>query len=361
MLAPLTSPDLSAWARELCEAAQRLVPGVHASVYLAGDATRGVVHTTLDESLTRPYFEHWWATDVPMLEILRRRMAVGHSLMVCSEREYYDAPLYHEYIRPSGIDISVGLSAFRADGPSPRLMLTHTRRPDDLARTTALLVTLAPAFAAGADAWYRARGAALEQAGAALVCDAQGRVLHETAALTALLAERPVVAERVRAAARALAAATGAALQPRPHDAPGGALAALDAAPRLLETAGGAFRLRCTRAPDALVPGRMALLVTVEAPAAGGAPALPTPEHRASPVAIPSPAADAALGRAMARFGLTAQEQAVARLLIERRTNEEIGMALGISENTARTHAERVRRKLGVARRTEVAAVLGAG
>ena len=34
----------------------------------------------------------------------------------------------------------------------------------------------------------------------------------------------------------------------------------------------------------------------------------------------------------------------------------EIATALGVSPHTARTHVERVRRKLGVARRTEVAA-----
>jgi DNA-binding CsgD family transcriptional regulator len=58
------------------------------------------------------------------------------------------------------------------------------------------------------------------------------------------------------------------------------------------------------------------------------------------------------------RFGLTAQECAVAELMGARRTDAEIGAALGISPNTARTHAERVRRKLGVSRRTQVAELL---
>jgi DNA-binding CsgD family transcriptional regulator len=79
----------------------------------------------------------------------------------------------------------------------------------------------------------------------------------------------------------------------------------------------------------------------------GGAPAAVTPLARLD--------ADDAL---RARFGLTAQELAVARRMAERRTDSEIGAALGISPNTARTHAERVRRKLGVARRTEVADAL---
>jgi DNA-binding CsgD family transcriptional regulator len=62
----------------------------------------------------------------------------------------------------------------------------------------------------------------------------------------------------------------------------------------------------------------------------------------------------------MARAGLTRQEATVATLLAARQSNAEIAAALGISPHTARTHAERVRHKLGVARRTGVAAALSA-
>ena len=59
-----------------------------------------------------------------------------------------------------------------------------------------------------------------------------------------------------------------------------------------------------------------------------------------------------------ARFGLTAREVAVARLLAERLSDAEIAARLGTSPHTARTHAERVRAKLRVARRHDVAARL---
>ena len=79
--------------------------------------------------------------------------------------------------------------------------------------------------------------------------------------------------------------------------------------------------------------------------------------ERAGLGATPGPDGAAA---ALARAGLTRQEQAVARLMAERRTDAEIATALGISPHTARTHAERVRRKLGVSRRAAVADALRA-
>lgn len=62
--------------------------------------------------------------------------------------------------------------------------------------------------------------------------------------------------------------------------------------------------------------------------------------------------------RAGAYLGLTAREAEVATLLAQRRTNREIAEALGISERTARQHTERVLRKVGVDRRTDVAGAL---
>jgi DNA-binding CsgD family transcriptional regulator len=343
MLSPLAHADAAGWGRALCEAAQGLVDGrAEASLYVAGGDAPWLLHTTMDPAFPAGYFAYWWQHDAPMLEIIRRRLTVGHPAMVAPERELYASPLFHEYIRPTGLDYSVGLSAFDPTGQSPRLLLTHqrTERPDDLARLVAVLQTLAPAFAAGTSAWLAARDAAAGRAGPALVCDSRGRVLHETPALAALLAGAPAAATPVRDAARALAAATGALLARRAA-APGDALAAVDAAARVVLTPAGAFRLRCVRAPEAGAGGAPALLVGVEPPAAAAA---------ADPGAAGASAA--------ARHGLTPQELAVARLMAARHTDPEIGAALGISPNTARTHAERVRRKLGVTRRAEVAAAL---
>ncbi|HEX8394768.1 MAG TPA: LuxR C-terminal-related transcriptional regulator, partial [Longimicrobium sp.] len=58
------------------------------------------------------------------------------------------------------------------------------------------------------------------------------------------------------------------------------------------------------------------------------------------------------------RFGLTAREIGVARLLAHGRGNAEIARELYVSEATARTHTQRILGKLGVARRAQVAAAL---
>jgi DNA-binding CsgD family transcriptional regulator len=371
VLAPHSHPDAVSWSVEVCEAARGLAGGaVQSSVYLEGGERLALVHTTLDPARTRDYFAHYWREDSAMREIVRRRLPVAHALMVCSEDEYYRSALYHDYMRPNGVDLSVGVSAYGADGRGPRLMLTYEQRPSlaQVERVTALLGVLAPAFVAGAARWQGAHAGAPAMAavaGPVLVCDAAGRVLHETPALGALLAGAPGAAA-VRVAARSLAAAAAVLL--RRAAALGDVLAALDGARRTVRTAGGTYGLRCTLAPDGVLGGQAALVVAVDGPAATRgasntfASTTPAPGTFVPAATAPSAAArDAARDAAADRFGLTPQELAVAQLMAERRTDAEIGAALGISPNTARTHAERVRRKLRVARRTEVAAALGRG
>jgi DNA-binding response OmpR family regulator len=60
------------------------------------------------------------------------------------------------------------------------------------------------------------------------------------------------------------------------------------------------------------------------------------------------------------RFGLTARQAAVARLLGEGCSNAEIAERLGVSVFTARNHTEQVLAKLGVSSRARVGAVLRA-
>jgi DNA-binding CsgD family transcriptional regulator len=367
LLAPRDHADPVSWSAAVCDAARRLVgESLHASVYLAGTDRPVMMHTTLDPAVPGAYFAHHWRSDTPMLELVRRRLPVAHSLMICPEHEYYASALYHDYIRPNRIDLSVGIGAYDACGVGPRLMLTYERRPTRpaLDRATALLGAIVPAFAVGAEAWRPALavggdgvpgGASLP--GATLVCDLAGRVLHETPGLAAALRGAPHAA-LVRDAARALAAA--ASLLLRRSTTPGAALTALDAARRTVPTVAGPYTLRCTLAADALASGQPALLVDVEPPAGRHARA---DTRAAAPLPDVVPATGAAHARAddaalRARFGLTAQELHVARLMAGRRTDAEIGTALGISPHTARTHAERVRRKLGVSRRAEVAGAL---
>jgi DNA-binding CsgD family transcriptional regulator len=57
-------------------------------------------------------------------------------------------------------------------------------------------------------------------------------------------------------------------------------------------------------------------------------------------------------------FGLTAREVEVARLLAEGRSNTEVAARLGVTENTARNHTERVMKKLGTSKRARVGPIL---
>jgi DNA-binding response OmpR family regulator len=61
------------------------------------------------------------------------------------------------------------------------------------------------------------------------------------------------------------------------------------------------------------------------------------------------------------RYGLTARQAAVARLLGEGLTNAEIAERLGLSVHTVRTHTEHVLARLGVASRAAVGALLFGG
>ena len=162
----------------------------------------------------------------------------------------------------------------------------------------------------------------------ALLCDATGRVLHENAALTALLAAGPhgeAMRERIRELARAM----------RPL-APADALLNLPAVEEV-RIAESTYRL-----VGSLVPERHAacpcggVLVRVDR--------LRTP---------PPLEADAT-----AELGLTRAEQRVAALMAQRRSDKRIAALLGISVHTARHHAAAIRAKLGVRSRSEVTARL---
>jgi DNA-binding CsgD family transcriptional regulator len=53
--------------------------------------------------------------------------------------------------------------------------------------------------------------------------------------------------------------------------------------------------------------------------------------------------------------GLTGREVEIVRLVVARRSNKEIGTALGISARTASTHLSNIFTKLGVESRGELA------
>jgi DNA-binding response OmpR family regulator len=74
--------------------------------------------------------------------------------------------------------------------------------------------------------------------------------------------------------------------------------------------------------------------------------------------APPAPRADLTDGELQARYGLTARQVTVARLLAEGCSNDELAGRLGVSAHTARNHTFQVLAKLGTSKRARVGAIL---
>lgn len=194
-------------------------------------------------------------------------------------------------------------------------------------REAALARLVLPAFRAGLGALLAgppAGASALDALGLALaIVGPGGRCLHQTPALTALLADvGPDACERLDGA---LAEAARSAVWGWEAGR-----SALD-----VPTASGTWHIRATVADErTLGPGPVALVAVEPARPAATADAL------------------------RARWGLTRQEGRVACLLAARRTNAEIAAALSVSVHTARHHVERVMEKLGVSSRRDVERVM---
>jgi DNA-binding CsgD family transcriptional regulator len=180
----------------------------------------------------------------------------------------------------------------------------------------------------GADAWraavwnvQRSLIDALDHPVAAY--DRTGRFLHGNSRLAELLAgDREARLIQRAMEATAIAAARGGS------DAAGTI--------RAVRTTTARYRLSANLARAAGAGGRESVLVTIDC----AAPADRTDEELRT------------------EFGLTRQEVIVARLMAEGLTNPDIAERLGVSYFTARNHAERVMRKLGVNRRTCVGPTL---
>lgn len=272
--------------------------------------------------------------------------------------EYLASAYYNEYIVPRRMFDAVGLSASLGPPGAPATATTaatlflHHDRPTGRrfgARGLALLRALVPAFTAGAETLGRfsaQRGAlarTLDALGLALlVVDANGRELHRTPALAALLAGDPEGARLLGEMAQA-ATATARLARPAATRSGGNAsdvVAIGRAVAREVRTGAGRYRLRATLTAPELLGGASAVLVSLERVGA-----------------VPPSA-----GALQARFGLTPAQARVALLLAEGRPHADVAAALGVTVHTARRHAEAVYSKLGVRTAAAVAAaVLGAG
>lgn len=198
-------------------------------------------------------------------------------------------------------------------------------------QTTTVLSTLLPSFRAGLDALLRfgAHRHTLDAVSEPLaVFDADGRQLHQNAALSRLLAADPE-RDRLDVELRVLARRLRALAFPLRHEQ-----AALPTVSRDLTTGRGTYTLRGLLLPPGGEAFGEASLITVSL---------------AAPPALPD--ADAV----RLRHGLTKREAEVALLIAEGLSNAEIADRLFVSSHTARHHVENVLGKLGLTSRAAVA------
>ncbi len=349
LLAPHEHGDARAWGDAVCGALAALVPD--GMVGLLRVTPHGpYTHTPLPLDDQVLYVRHWAPLDLASRRQAAARLTVAHRWSLTARDEVLGTPFHEEWLRPRRLADAFWLNTYDGAGARHRVFLNFGAVQEGAARdrVLTLLRLLAPAFEAGTSALDRLGedGAALHRALDALaqpaqLCDAGGRTLHRTAALEALLAGDPGrarVEQELAAAAREVAGLAAAARRAR-----GDAAARAEAATRVVASPRTRYVVRATLAPAGLAAAR-AVLLTVAAEGATADAA--------------APADDGALRE---RFGLTPREAAVARLLAARMTDAEIAARLGTSPHTARTHVERVRRKLRVARRAEVAARLAGG
>ncbi|GLC28323.1 helix-turn-helix transcriptional regulator [Roseisolibacter agri] len=243
---------------------------------------------------------------------------------------------YNEGLVPAGMRTFSGATSEHRRGEAVLCVGYDARHraPRDAEEELELMRVLMPMVRASHHAWvtFGERQEALHAQldaipDALLVVGPDGRTLHRNTALERLLAAEPE-RERVLGALHAMAAELRA---------PRGVLALATPA-RTITTALGRYALRASLAPAALWGQEGVVQLAVE--------------HAETPAV--------AVLATTGAHGLTAREAQVAQLLARRARDPEIAAALGISVHTARHHSEKVLRKLGVRRRTDVAAVLAA-
>jgi DNA-binding CsgD family transcriptional regulator len=318
------------------------------------------MHTPLRDDITSWLIPHIdagtlraFATELLPHDIAERRL-IESKIEVAHQSQLVDRPtlerniVYAEFVAPHRLqDTTLALQDF--GGPVPaRLWFTGRSstpwEPD--AERLAIIRTVLPAFRAGLAMWYRVGTQRAELVrvldgvrDALFVYDLSGELLHANPAAVRL-AEGSAGA-RLRSAAQEVAWAVGTLLRRRhlgggSSSWPGNGTGALGNVAREIRSGAAVFRLRGTLAPEAMLGRDPGVLVTVE-------------------VETATPLSDEDL---RVRYRLTPREIAVARLLADGLTNQEIGERLGVSFFTARNHVERVLARLGIGNRARVGPLL---
>jgi DNA-binding CsgD family transcriptional regulator len=338
LLSPLDHAHVNDWRalvnRELCS--------------LLGADSAGFLLPTLDAS---PMFsnEHSPAALAAFPELLppalsdgtpiwQRMIALGtgtlDEMYGADMPTYLGSAYYNEYAAKGGGAETLASSILvSGSGHTPvgaaSLHLWHSRlgRRRFGEREVTLLALLYPAFRAGVESWQRfgvARRTLLlmidQLDQAVIVCDRDGRSVHETPCVTRMLSLDPQGAT-VRAAMMELARRL----------------------PTTLLEPGDAKVWKELRTPLAryTIHGCTYASSTYDAPLRLSSVKRNTPDARS-------------VCDLRAEFGFTPAEAVVAQLIAQGLRNASIAASLGTSEHTVKRQTERVLRKLGVGSRTEV-------
>ncbi len=347
LISPFNYDDLDAWRHAVTEAAKALFDADLAVFNLPLGGSADFYSENIDPTALEAYPKALTPLDethdvwerAAAMEVATRKMIWDDHL-----DDYYESDYYNELVRPQrafhGLVISMPIDDGPASADTVAQLVLHHDSPDapsfdehDLLLGHLLL----PAFQSG----IKSRSLfSRHQSDFAKVIDSvnqglllfdrTGEEIHRNPALTEILdtdPERDQIEARLHQVAQALVhlGGDGAPTSERSQGVEDTVKTRMDQ-----------YRVNGSYLGRALLNRDRVILVTLER----------------SGRSLPSPRA------LMDRFDLTPQESRVARLLAERKTNEEIAETLVISPHTARGHTEKVLSKLGVESRFEVRSVL---
>jgi DNA-binding CsgD family transcriptional regulator len=348
LLSPLEHPSLDDWGRVIMQASQELL-GADQWFFggpLPGRPLLTVVQDANGAAAARDYFGYYHQVDVVLVQRrCERGLEVHHCDLLYEPGEMSRDELYNDWCIPYRLYDTLGMAVSVPEHPTMPFMAHFYHERDEGhrfgQRGIELLHLLLPAFKAGVHTVRRflegradiARLLDLLDDGL-LLYDVAGRLLHQNAAATRLLAAEPGPDRtRIEHEARQVALSVAALLY-RPHKARGAEIAASPY--RQLRGSTTGYRLAGSLLRQAVF---------------GSAPIIAVALARLAP----APVTDAAL---RTRFGLTPREIQAARLVAAGKSNADIAQALGVSPHTARRHTECIRTKMGVHSRAAVGARL---
>lgn len=337
MLRPSEFDRIDDWRRAVLEAVKALT-GADGGAILVNSPSGHVWLADYPRTALDAYGVRLEAM-APGIDLWARHAALGvhhrDEVWLPIRPDFYETRYYRDYLRPMRAFDALGTTWYRGKDRSPssicQLLLHHESERGRRfgSREKALLDLVGPALRAGTEHALLTAGdieTTLDSLAAAVaLLDEHGKVLHFNPVARVLLQTAPETEALVLDAAREAVRSDGLDADPG------------QAVCRRLTAGRTHIDLRLTRIP--LGAGRgTGRLMTLH----------PLGEHLEHHQRI---------ARAVG-LGLTKRQAAVAVLLAQGQSNKAIARLLDIRPKTARRHTEDIFRRLGIARRGEVASIL---